>query len=192
MTQKQKNFWKNLWEFLVYSWVGLATTFVSYGIRSLILYTFASMQGIDLNSTDPAMVGASSALRSAAQTAGWVGGVLFAFLPNKILVFRDRRWGVKHTFLQLGTFVVSRIGTYFLELGLAVLLPITLNHFHYKAFRFVGVDFTADILTMVISIILVTAINYLIGKLVVFRKDKQPPVVEKTFAEIPAERAQDP
>lgn len=192
MTQKQERFWKNFWEFIVYSLVGLATTFVSYGIRSLILYTFAPLQGIDLNSTDPAMVGASSALRSAAQTAGWVAGVLFAFLPNKILVFRDRTWGAKHTFLQLGAFVVSRIGTYFLELGLAVLLPISLNHFRYKPFRFVGVDFTADILTMVISIILVTAINYLIGKLIVFRKEKQPPVTEKTVAKIPSERAQDP
>lgn len=178
MTQKQARFWKGFWEFIFYSWVGLATTFVSYGVRSLILYSFASLRGIDLNSNDPMMVGASSALRSAAQTAGWVAGVLFAFLPNKIIVFRDRTWGVKHTFLQFGSFVVSRIGTYFLELLLAVLLPISLNHFGYQPFRFVGVTFTSDILTMVISIILVTAINYLISKLIVFRKDK--PSAEKS------------
>ena len=141
MTQKQQHFWKNFWEFIVYSLVGLATTFVSYGIRSLILYTFAPLNGIDLNSTDPAMVGASSALRSVAQTAGWVAGVLFAFLPNKVLVFRDRTWGARHVLFQFGAFAVSRVGTYFLELGLAVLLPISLNHFGYRAFRFVGVDF---------------------------------------------------
>ena len=61
---------------------------------------------------------------------------------------------------------------------LAVLLPISLNHFGYQPFRFVGVTFTSDILTMVISIILVTAINYLISKLIVFRKDK--PSAEKS------------
>ena len=173
MTQKQARFWKGFWEFIFYSWVGLATTIVSYGVRSLILYSFASLRGIDLNSTDPMMIGASSALRSIAQTVGWIVAVLFAFLPNKVIVFRDRTWGAKRLLLQFGSFVVSRIGTYFLELLLAVLLPILLNHFGYRPNRFVGVTFTADILTMVISIILVTAINYLIGKLIVFRKDKQ-------------------
>ena len=192
MTQKQQHFWKNFWEFIVYSLVGLATTFVSYGIRSLILYTFAPLNGIDLNSTDPAMVGASSALRSVAQTAGWVAGVLFAFLPNKVLVFRDRTWGARHVLFQFGAFAVSRVGTYFLELGLAVLLPISLNHFGYRAFRFVGVDFTADILTMVISIILVTAINYLIGKWIVFRKDKRQTADDGACSEKCADRAKEP
>jgi len=55
-----------------------------------------------------------------------------------------------------------------------VLLPLTLNSLSYRPFRFVGVTFTADILTMVVSIILVTAINYLIGKLIVFRKSRKP------------------
>ena len=174
MTAKQEKFWKNFGEFIVYSLVGLATTIVSYGVRSLILYSFARMYGIDLNSTDPTMAGRSSALRSAAQTAGWIAGVLFAFLPNKVLVFRNRDFRKSVFFRQFGTFVVSRIGTYFLELGLAVLLPLTLNSLRYRPFRFVGVTFTADILTMVVSIILVTAINYLIGKLIVFRKSRKP------------------
>ncbi len=173
MTTKQKNFWKNVGEFIVYALVGLATTFVSYGIRSLILYSFAKIYGIDLNSTDPIMAGKSSGLRSAAQTVGWIGGVLFAFLPNKILVFRDRNFQKLIFLRQFGAFVVSRSGTYFLELGLAVLLPLTLNSLRYKPFRFVGVTFTSDILTMVVSIILVTVINYLIGKWVVFRKQSQ-------------------
>lgn len=185
MKQKQERLWKGFWELFFYILVGLATTFVSYGVRSLILYSFAPLRGIDLNSTDPAMVGASSALRSVAQTVGWIAAVLFAFLPNKILVFRDRTWGTKHTLLQFGSFGLSRVGTYFLELLLAVVLPILLNQSGYRPTRFVGVTFTSDILTMVISIILVTAINYLISKLIVFRKDKPSDAEKVVFDQNP-------
>ena len=176
MTQKQKHFWRAVWEFIVYSWVGLATTIVSYGVRWAILHFFAAIYHLDLQSTDAAMVGGSSVLRSIAQTAGWVAGVLFAFLPNKVLVFRDKTWGTAHVFRQFGAFVISRIGTYFLELLLAVALPPTLQSAGYRSFMLFGqngVEMTADNLTMVISIILVTAINYLIGKWIVFRKEKQ-------------------
>ena len=175
MTEKQVKFWKGLWEFIVYSLVGLATTIVSYGVRWTILQLFADIYHLDLQSTDAAMVGGSSVLRTVAQTAGWVAGVLFAFLPNKILVFRDKTWGRTRVLRQLGAFVASRVGTYFLELLLAVVLPVVMQSAGYRAFRMFGengVNMTADNLTMVISIILVTAINYLIGKLIVFRKDK--------------------
>ena len=186
MTEKQSKFWRNFGEFIVYSLVGLATTFVSYGVRWLILNFFSSIYHLDLQSTDAAMVGGSSVLRSIAQTAGWVAGVLFAFLPNKVLVFRDRTWGTARVFRQLGTFVISRVGTYFLELLLAVVLPIAMQSAGYRAFRIFGangVEMTADNLTMVISIILVTAINYLIGKWIVFRKDKQPVSASDTSTE---------
>ena len=176
MTDKQKKIWINFWEFVVYSLVGLATTIVSYGVRWSILNFFSAIYHLDLKSTSAAMVGGSSVLRWVAQTAGWVAGVLFAFLPNKVLVFRDKTWGRGHVLRQLGTFVFSRVGTYFLELLLAVALPPILQSAGYRSFMLFGengFEMNADNLTMVISIILVTAINYLIGKWIVFRKDRR-------------------
>ena len=190
MTAKQKRFWINFWEFIVYSLVGLATTFVSYGVRWTILHFFAAIYHLDLQSTDVAMVGGSSVLRWVAQTAGWVAGVLFAFLPNKVLVFRDRTWGRGRVLRQLGAFVFSRVGTYFLEMILAVALPPILQSAGYRSFTVFGangVEMTADNLTMVISIILVTAINYLIGKLIVFRRERCADEKEAEKADPPAD-----
>lgn len=175
--EKKQTFWKNFWEFIIYSLVGLATTVVSYGVRLLILRVFSVWLGIDLNSEEAAMVARASGLRSAAQTAGWVAGVLFAFFPNKVLVFRNREWGAGKILRQFGSFTLSRVGTYLLELGLAVLLPIILNSAGYSPFSFAilkhEITVDADGLTMVVSIILVTAINYIVGKLIVFRSAKR-------------------
>lgn len=170
---KQSSFRKNFWEFVAYSLVGLATTVVSYGVRILILQTFSRWLGIDLESEEAEMIARASGLRGAAQTAGWIAGVLFAFFPNKILVFRNREWGWRKIGRQFGSFALSRVGTYLLELGLAVLLPIILNSARYRPIvgRWVTID--ADGMTMIVSIILVTAINYLIGKLIVFRQPKE-------------------
>ena len=80
-------------EIIVYIIVGLLTTVVSYGVRLAILYPFAGILSLDLNSTDPAMVAQVSVLRTAAQSIGWVAGVIFAFIPNKKWVFRNEEGG---------------------------------------------------------------------------------------------------
>ena len=158
-------------EIIVYIIVGLLTTVVSYGVRLAILYPFAGILSLDLNSTDPAMVAQVSVLRTAAQSIGWVAGVIFAFVPNKKWVFRNEEGG-KTLWAQFGKFVASRIGTYFVELGLAVLLPMGLNAIGYRAFKFI-LTVDADMLSMLISMVLVTVLNYVLSKLLVFRKSKK-------------------
>ena len=159
-------------EIIVYIIVGLMTTAVAYGVRLLILYPFAAILSIDLNSTEAAMVAKASALRTAAQTAGWIAGVVFAFIPNKKWVFRNNESEKKTVVKQFGAFVASRIGTYFVELALAVLMPMTLIALGYKTFRFI-IDVDADLFSMGISMVLVTVLNYVLSKLLVFRKKKE-------------------
>lgn len=156
-------------ELIIYLIVGLLTTAVAYGVRLAILYGFAGILSIDLSSADSGMMARASALRTVSQTVGWVAGVLFAFFPNKLWVFRDSDTAKGRTLRQFGAFALSRLGTYFVELGLAVLLPMLLVLCGYRPFRLL-IEFDADTLSMCISIVLVTILNYIISKLLVFRK----------------------
>ena len=157
-------------EIIVYIIVGLLTTVVSYGVRFAVLYPGAAIFDLDLSAADDtAMVAKVSVLRTAAQTAGWVAGVCFAFIPNKKWVFRNNENDKKTVWTQFGAFVASRIGTYFVELGLAVLFPLLLNILGYRPFRFI-IDIDADLLSTVISMVLVTVLNYILSKLLVFRR----------------------
>ena len=164
-----QKFWKKYRELIVYLIVGLLTTIVSYGVRMAILYPFARILSIDLGTNTPA--GSASALRSIAQTAGWIAGVTFAFFPNKLWVFRDTEKNSGRTWRQFFTFAASRLFTWLVELGLAVALPLLLNRMGYKPFRFI-VEVDADLLTMAISIVVITILNYVISKVLVFRKKK--------------------
>ena len=158
-------------EIIVYIIVGLLTTVVAYGVRLAILYPFAAILNLDLNATDGAMVAKVSALRTVAQTVGWVAGVVFAFIPNKKWVFRNNEGG-KTVWAQFIKFVASRVGTYFVELALAVLLPMGLIACGYKSFHFI-LEIDADMLSMGISMVLVTVLNYVLSKLLVFKKSKK-------------------
>ena len=157
-------------EIIVYIIVGLLTTVVAYGVRLAILYPFAAILSLDLASEEAAMVAKVSVLRTVAQSIGWVAGVVFAFIPNKKWVFRNEEGG-KTLWAQFGKFVASRVGTYFVELGLAVLLPMGLIALGYKTFTFI-IAIDADMLSMLISMVLVTVLNYVLSKLLVFRKKK--------------------
>lgn len=182
MKPKMRKIWNGFWQFIAYSLVGLATAFVAYGTRLLILNIYAQIYGLDLESTNLAMVGGSSVLRSVAQTVGWIAGFLFSFIPYKYLVFRNKEWSWRALGRQFLRFFISRILCYFLELFLAVGLPVAMQGAGYKAFWLFGeggILMTADNLTIVISVLLVTAINFPIGKLIVFKK-KKPKEAEET------------
>ena len=165
-----KKLWEKYREIIVYIIVGLLTTVVSYGVRLAILYPVSFALSLDLASKEPAMMAQVSLLRTVAQSLGWVAGVVFAFIPNKKWVFRNEEGG-KTLWAQFGKFVASRIGTYFVELGLAVLVPMLLVACGYQAFTFI-ITFDADMIATAISIVVVTVLNYLLSKLLVFRKKK--------------------
>ena len=165
-----KKLWEKYREIIVYIIVGLMTTIVSYGVRLAILYPVSFALSLDLASQDPSMMAQVSLLRTVAQSLGWVAGVIFAFVPNKKWVFRNNEGG-KTLWAQFGKFVVSRIGTYFVELALAVLVPMLLVVCGYQSFTLI-ITVDADLIATAISIVTVTVLNYILSKLLVFKKKK--------------------
>ena len=149
-------------EIIVYIIVGLLTTVVSYGVRFGIIYSFAAILSVSKE---------SAALNGVATAIGWVAGVTFAFIPNKKWVFRNDEGG-KTIMAQFLKFVSSRVGTGILELLIGAFGPMILVSCGYKSFKLI-VEIDAVMLVGLVSIVLVTVLNYVLSKLLVFRKSKK-------------------
>ncbi|MCQ2428648.1 MAG: GtrA family protein, partial [Clostridia bacterium] len=175
-------------EIIVYIIVGVMTTVVAYGVRLAVLYAGAAAFEIDMNAaagsslpeliktmTSPdgnADIRNAALLRVVAVTLGWIAGVVFAFFPNKKWVFRDNETDKKAVFRQFLGFTGSRVGTYFVELLIGVAFPLLLAALGYTGFKFI-LEFTPDLVTSLFSMVVVTVLNYILSKLLVFSGKKK-------------------
>ena len=164
-----KKLWEKYREIIVYIIVGLLTTIVAYGVRFAVLYPVAAVMSLDLGNNGDYRV---AVLRTVAISLGWVAGVIFAYFTNKKWVFRDTVSGKSEVAKQFGKFVASRLGTYFVDWGIGVLVPMLLIACGFKAFQFI-IDVDADMIATLVSIVVVTALNYILSKLLVFRKKSE-------------------
>lgn len=164
-----KKLWEKYRELIVYIIVGLLTTIVAYGVRFAVLYPIAAVLSLDLSANGDYRV---TVLRTAAISLGWVAGVIFAYFTNKKWVFRDTVSGKGAVAKQFGKFVASRLGTFFVEWGIGVLIPMLLIACGFTPFRFIN-DIDADKIATLISIVVVTVLNYILSKLLVFNKQKK-------------------
>ena len=87
-------------------------------------------------------------------TGGWVAGVCFAYPLNRSLVFQSRNPRILMEFLG---FSASRLSTWILDI---LIMALTVNVF--------SMDYW--IAKIFISSVLVTVLNYVISKLLIFRK----------------------
>ena len=161
-----KKLWEKYREIIVYIIVGLLTTIVAYGVRLAVLYPVAAAMSLDLGNNGDYRV---AVLRTVAISLGWVAGVIFAYFTNKKWVFRDTVSEKSEVAKQFGKFGASRLGTYFVEWGIGVLVPMLLIACGFKAFHFI-IDVDADMIATLVSIVVVTVLNYILSKLLVFRK----------------------
>lgn len=90
-----------------------------------------------------------------ANIASWVIAVLFAFLTNRIWVFRAPTHGVAEFLKQMVSFFAARLLTLDVE---EVLLFVFITKLHYPS---IGVKVVAQVVVIVL--------NYIISKLLVFR-----------------------
>lgn len=92
----------------------------------------------------------------------WFGAVVFAFVTNKLFVFKSKKWRTKETLKEAGTFLGARIFSGILE----ITLPTLLFHLGLDHDLFGIKGFVSKIIVSVIVIIL----NYVLSKKIVFRK----------------------
>lgn len=90
-------------------------------------------------------------------TIAFIVSVLFAYVTNRKWVFQSKAKG-KEIFNEIWKFFSVRIGTYFIDLGLMILLVDKLEW--------------NGLLCKVLVNILVIILNYIASKLIVFKKNK--------------------
>lgn len=86
----------------------------------------------------------------------WACAVLFAFLPNKLLVFGKRKGNILFEFIS---FASSRFATFVFDLFFT---KVTVDILGYNFY-----------LMMVISSVVVLILNYVFSKLITFRKKEE-------------------
>ncbi len=88
----------------------------------------------------------------------WVVSVLFAFITNKLFVFESRNVGFKKTMVECIYFFICRLLSLVFDLGFMYLL--------------VDIFSCNELLSKIISNIIVIIINYILSKLLIFKKKR--------------------
>ena len=88
-----------------------------------------------------------------------ISNVIFAFWVNKIYVFQSYGRDKKTMLHEFGTFVSARVLSGVLETGMMALF-VSVMHFN-------------DSVIKIIASVLVVIINYVLSKLVIFKKQKE-------------------
>lgn len=163
MFSKLKSFCKKHREIIAYLIFGVITTVASLGAW------YATMKLGVLFLSD-GQGNPTTLLDAIGSTVQWVVGVLVAFVTNKKWVFVDSEKGWRVTMRQLAVFSGSRVLTYFLELGMNIGMIFIFESLAYKSFYVLGFEVSERIWAKVLTAVAVVITNYVLSKLLVFRK----------------------
>ncbi|MFA9381581.1 MAG: GtrA family protein [Acetanaerobacterium sp.] len=92
----------------------------------------------------------------AANAVAWILSVLFAFVTNKLFVFASRDLAAKLVLKELTLFVGARLFSGALDMG--------------TMYLFIDILHCNDMLIKIVSNVIVVVVNYVLSKLIIFRK----------------------
>ena len=146
MIGRIKALWCRYRELLLYVVFGGLTTVVDWGVSFLLYYFWG--EAIDQT---PFLIHCVNVL-------AWVAAVAFAFVTNRVLVFRSESRGRGAILRELCVFSGGRVMTLLLQ---EAIFLVFFDILHWNEY---GVKLA--------SAVLVVVLNYFISKLLVFRKKK--------------------
>ncbi len=146
MIKKIKELMVKYRELIVYLIVGVLTTIVSWGAYGLLKFV------LDVENSVFQM--------QVAVFLRWAAGVLFAYVTNRKYVFLSKNPKIWKEFIA---FTASRVITLFTDMFVMWILPPVLIRWNVPY---------ADWVATFISAVIVTVLNYVFSKLMVFRKKK--------------------
>ena len=126
-------------EMIIYVCFGILTTIIGFGSYALFIYL-----GFNV---------------AVSNTLSHVLAILFAYVTNKIWVFKVREYAIKKIVPEFLKFVSSRLLAYVIDTALLVLL--------------VDVLLYNPLLSKAGTSVVVVILNYVMSKIIVFRRKKQ-------------------
>lgn len=141
-------------EIISYLFWGVLTTVVSWGSYSLFMYAFHSLQLFETSDV------------TISNILSWICAAVFAFVTNKIFVFKSKEWERSVLLPEAVKFFSTRIVTGIMEI---ILVP---------ALVFVGLDQTVfgieGMVAKILVSVLVVLLNYVFSKIFIFKNTKNP------------------
>ena len=124
-----------------------AIKYIIFGVLTTIvnLLVFMILDGLEMRYTISNII-------------AFVISIIFAFVTNKIYVFQSKEWKVEVVLREGMTFIVARLATFLIDMGLLVVMV-----------EFSGIN---EITAKVLVNILVIVINYILSKLIIFKRSK--------------------
>lgn len=168
---KIKDLCKKHREILMYLIFGVLTTFVGWGVYFALLWIWKGAFSLPVEDTSSVMylVG-----YTVAQVTQWVAAVLFAFFTNKKWVFTEADKEVS-TIKQLSIFAGGRVVTFFVDLFGTILVTLAVSKLipSLTSVSLFGREWNlCEIGSKLFIAVVVLVSNYVISKLLVFRKKK--------------------
>lgn len=102
----------------------------------------------------------------------WVGAVIFAYVTNKIFVFRSSSWDLKLLLREIGGFFGARVFSLAVEEA-GMWLFVDILGFGSKVFSIFGMELTGTLISKVIFAVIVIIMNYFFSKFIIFAKSKK-------------------
>ena len=171
-----KNLFNKYREIIMYLVFGVLTTAVGFGTYFLIMAGAEHLLHIPM---DNETSGTYIAVYVTAQVIQWVAAVLFAFFTNRRWVFTEADRSKDTFWRQLVLFAGSRVASFLLDLGVTYGCTLLLALWIATPPIILGISLTPGIIAKLIAAFLVIIANYVLSKLVVFRKAKTPKEAEK-------------
>ena len=164
-----KNLFIKYREIIMYLVFGVLTTVVGFGTYFLIMAGAEHL--LDIPMDDETSV-TYVTVYVAAQVIQWVAAVLFAFFTNRKWVFTEADRSRNTFWRQLILFAGSRVASFLLDLGVTYGCTLLLALWIVEPPVIVGIALTPGIIAKLVAAVLVIIANYVLSKLIVFRKAK--------------------
>ena len=164
-----KNLFTKYREIIMYLVFGVLTTVVGFGTYFLIMAGAEHLLHIPMDDETSLTY---LAVYLAAQIIQWVAAVLFAFFTNRAWVFTEADRSKGSMGRQLVLFAGSRVASFLLDLGVTYACTLLLALWITTPPVIVGVELTPGTIAKLVAAVLVIIANYVLSKLLVFRKAK--------------------
>ena len=101
----------------------------------------------------------------------WIFAVAFAYVTNKLLVFKSKRFDFRTALREIPEFLAARLLSLGIEEGGLWLLVDKLG-FGDFSFEFFKTQITGELISKLILAVIVVILNYIFSKFIIFAKNK--------------------
>lgn len=159
-------------EIILYLVFGVLTTVVGFGTYFLIMAGAEHILGLPMDDETSITY---LTVYVTAQIIQWVAAVLFAFFTNRKWVFTEADRSKGSFGRQLILFAGSRVASFLLDLGVTYGCTLLLAVWIARNPVILGIELTPGVIAKLVAAVLVIIANYVLSKLIVFRKATSKP-----------------